>query len=97
MDELQTAGWHSCQHLLCSIFQIENVVDVAEKIKGIGNAQFKAQNYEIAKKKYKKALRYSVNILISSYSVSFNNRKYQWKNVYNVHMYWSTFEAKSGK
>ncbi|EDO41747.1 predicted protein [Nematostella vectensis] len=38
--------------------KVELVVEVAEKLKVIGNEQFKQQKYEVAKKKYKKALRY---------------------------------------
>lgn len=36
----------------------EEVLAAAEVLKGIGNEQFKAQNYELAKNKYTKTLRY---------------------------------------
>ena len=39
------------------LFQPEEVLTAAEALKGIGNEQFKAQNYELAKKKYSKTLR----------------------------------------
>lgn len=36
----------------------EKIAEVAENIKEIGNQQFKQQNFEMARRKYKKALRY---------------------------------------
>ena len=39
------------------MFQIDEILDAAEKLKGIGNEQFKAQNYKDAEKKYTKTLR----------------------------------------
>lgn len=36
----------------------DQVSDIAEQIKSIGNQQFKSQNYDLAKKKYTKATRY---------------------------------------
>lgn len=39
------------------LFQPEEVLAAAEALKDIGNEQFKAQNYELAKKKYSKTLR----------------------------------------
>lgn len=39
------------------LFQPEEVLAAAEALKSIGNEQFKAQNYELAKKKYSKTLR----------------------------------------
>ena len=39
------------------MFQIDEILDVAEKLKGFGNEQFKAQNYKVAEKKYTKTLR----------------------------------------
>ncbi|KXJ22428.1 peptidyl-prolyl cis-trans isomerase D [Exaiptasia diaphana] len=38
--------------------KVDDVVSVADKIKLIGNEQFKAKKYEMAGKKYRKALRY---------------------------------------
>lgn len=38
--------------------KIEEILDAAEKLKGIGNEQFKAQDYKVAEKKYTKTLRY---------------------------------------
>lgn len=38
--------------------KFNEVADVAEKIKTVGNEQFKMGNYEVALKKYEKALRY---------------------------------------
>ena len=40
-----------------SMLQIDEMLDEAEKLKGIGNEQFKAQNYKVAEKKYTKTLR----------------------------------------
>lgn len=40
----------------------EKVLIETEKLKSIGNEQFKAQNYELAKKKYTKTLRYLQHI-----------------------------------
>lgn len=39
------------------MIQIEEILDAAEKLKGIGNEQFKAQDYKVAEKKYTKTLR----------------------------------------
>ena len=39
------------------MLQIDEMLDAAEKLKGIGNEQFKAQNYKVAEKKYTKTLR----------------------------------------
>ena len=39
------------------LFQIDEILDAAEKLKGIGNEQFKSQNYKVAEKKYTKTLR----------------------------------------
>lgn len=39
------------------MLQIDEMLDEAEKLKGIGNEQFKAQNYKVAEKKYTKTLR----------------------------------------
>ena len=39
------------------LFQIDEILDAAEKLKGIGNEQFKTQNYKVAEKKYTKTLR----------------------------------------
>ncbi|KAJ7369288.1 hypothetical protein OS493_040012 [Desmophyllum pertusum] len=36
----------------------DEVLVAAEKLKSVGNEQFKAQNYEVAQKKYSKTLRY---------------------------------------
>ena len=49
--------------LICNIFrcQFSEVADVAEKIKTIGNEQFKLGKYEVALKKYLKALRWAIN------------------------------------
>lgn len=40
-----------------SILKLDEIVEAASKVKLIGNEQFKAKKYEIAAKKYKKALR----------------------------------------
>ncbi|XP_078369415.1 peptidyl-prolyl cis-trans isomerase D-like [Oculina patagonica] len=40
------------------ISKIDEILDAAEKIKSIGNEQFKKQNYTVAEKKYSKTLRY---------------------------------------
>ena len=39
------------------LFQVDEILDAAEKIKAIGNEQFKKQNYAAAEKKYSKTLR----------------------------------------
>ena len=39
------------------MLQIDEMLDAAEKLKGIGNEQFKVQNYKVAEKKYTKTLR----------------------------------------
>ena len=51
------------QHLITELyicfllFQVDEILDAAEKIKAIGNEQFKKQNYAVAEKKYSKTLR----------------------------------------